>query len=41
MRQAHLRDAVATCDFLHWLENKVSEYGVQHVPVGAECARLT
>jgi Xaa-Pro aminopeptidase len=24
MRQAHLRDAVAICDFLNWLENKVS-----------------
>jgi hypothetical protein len=23
MRQAHLRDAVAICDFLNWLENKV------------------
>jgi Xaa-Pro aminopeptidase len=26
MRQAHLRDAVAICDFLNWLENKVREY---------------
>jgi Xaa-Pro aminopeptidase len=23
MREAHLRDAVAICDFLNWLENKV------------------
>ncbi|KAF6262047.1 peptidase M24, structural domain-containing protein [Scenedesmus sp. NREL 46B-D3] len=24
MRQAHLRDAVAICDFLNWLENKIA-----------------
>lgn len=23
MREAHLRDAVAICDFLNWLQNKV------------------
>jgi Xaa-Pro aminopeptidase len=25
MREAHLRDAVAICDFLNWLENKVGD----------------
>lgn len=27
MREAHLRDAVAICDFLNWLENKISSGG--------------
>lgn len=35
MREAHLRDAVAICDFLTWLENKVR--AVSTDPRGRAC----
>jgi Xaa-Pro aminopeptidase len=35
MREAHLRDAVALCDFLNWLETKVRVHATQDGEAGA------